>query len=74
MLNYKAIVKSEQIFNKSVSEKVQQLSTDIEKAEDESEMYKIVTDFYRTYGVGRFGLNKANLQSKSQYENTRQSR
>ena len=59
VLNYKAIVKSEQIFNKSVSEKVQQLSTDIEKAEDESEMYKIVTDFYRTYGVGKFGLNKA---------------
>lgn len=22
-------------------------------------MYKIVTDFYRTYGVGKFGLNKA---------------
>lgn len=59
MVNYKAIVKSEQIFNKSVSEKVQKLSSDIEKAEDETEMYKIVTDFYRTYGVGKFGLNKA---------------
>ena len=59
VVNYKAIVKSEQIFNKSVSEKVQKLSSDIEKAEDETEMYKIVTDFYRTYGVGKFGLNKA---------------
>ena len=70
VLNYKAIVKSEQIFNKSVSEKVQQLSTDIEKAEDESEMYKIVTDFYRTYGVGKFGLNKAFRVNHN--ENTRQ--
>ena len=57
--NYEAIVKSEQIFNKSVSEKVQELSASIEGARDEEEMYDIVTDFYKVYGVGKFGLNKA---------------
>ncbi len=59
ILNYKAVVKSEQIFNKSVSEKVQELSALIEDAADEEEMYRIVTDFYKRYGVGKFGLNKA---------------
>ncbi|MDD7403934.1 MAG: ATP-binding protein [Butyribacter sp.] len=59
ILNYKAVVKSEQIFNKSVSEKVQELSCAIEEAKDEVQMYQIVTDFYKRYGVGKFGLNKA---------------
>ena len=31
----------------------------IEEAADEEDMYRIVTDFYRDYGVGMFGLNKA---------------
>lgn len=57
--NYSAVVKSEQIMNKSVSEKVQYLSQSIEGAANEEEMYRIVTDFYRTYGVGKLGLNKA---------------
>ncbi|MBR6700765.1 MAG: ATP-binding protein [Firmicutes bacterium] len=57
--NYEAVVKKERIFNKSVSEKVQLLSKRIEEASDEAEMYDIVTDFYKTYGVGKLGLNKA---------------
>lgn len=57
--DYEAVVKSGQIFNKSVSEKVQQLSRAIEQAEDGAEMYQIITDFYKKYGVGNFGLNKA---------------
>lgn len=57
--NYKAVVKNEQIFNRSVSEKVQELSGSIENAKDEDEIYKIITGFYQTYGVGKFGLNKA---------------
>lgn len=59
ILDYKAVGKSEQIFNKSVSEKVQELSLEIEKAADEKQMYEIVTGFYKKYGVGKFGLNKA---------------
>lgn len=57
--NYNAVVKSEQIFNKNISEKVQQLSYAIEQTKDDKELYQIVTDFYKAYGVGEFGLNKA---------------
>jgi hypothetical protein len=59
ILDYKAVVKSEQIYNKSVSEKVQQLSAMIEKASGDEELYQVITEFYRDYGVGKFGLNKA---------------
>nr|WP_319374623.1 ATP-binding protein [uncultured Methanobacterium sp.] len=57
--DYDAVVKSEQIFNRSVSEKVQKLSHAIEQAKNDDEVYKAVTDFYRVYGVGEFGLNNA---------------
>lgn len=56
---YTAVVKKEQIFNRNVSEKVQELSRAIENARDEAEVYACVTDFYARYGVGKFGLNKA---------------
>ena len=57
--NYHAVGKKERVYNRSVSEKVQALSCRIEEAADEEDMYRIVTDFYRDYGVGMFGLNKA---------------
>lgn len=56
---YQAVEKKEQIYNKSVSEKVQELSSSIEKAKTGEEMFSIVTEFYGHYGVGMFGLNKA---------------
>lgn len=57
--DYKAIVKKELMYNKNVSEKVQMLSGRLEKAGDENEFFNAVTEFYRAYGVGMFGLNKA---------------
>lgn len=57
--HYKAIGKKERMYNKNVSEKVQAVSHQIEQAEDENEIFKIITDFYKAYGVGMFGLNKA---------------
>ena len=57
--NYKAIVKKELMYNKNVSEKVQALSERLEQAADEKEFFDIVTGFYKDYGVGMFGLNKA---------------
>lgn len=59
ILDYKAVVKSGHISNKSVSSKVQELSESIENATDEGQIYNIVTDFYKKYGVGKLGLNKA---------------
>lgn len=57
--NYKAIVKKELMYNKNVSEKVQALSEKLENAKDEEEFFAGVTGFYKDYGVGMFGLNKA---------------
>ena len=57
--NYKAIVKKELMYNKNVSEEVQALSEKLENAKDEEEFFAGVTGFYKDYGVGMFGLNKA---------------
>lgn len=56
---YKAIGKPELMYNKNVSEKVQALSMKLETAKDEEEFFHVVTDFYKAFGVGMFGLNKA---------------
>jgi len=57
--DYKAIAKKELMYNKNVSEKIIALSAELEKANDENEFFDSVTSFYRDYGVGMFGLNKA---------------
>jgi predicted AAA+ superfamily ATPase len=59
ILNYKAIVKNGKRYNKNVSDKVKMLSSQIENAKDENDIFQLVTDFYKDYGVGKFGLNKA---------------
>lgn len=57
--NYKAIEKKELMYNKNVSEKIIALSSKLEQAKDENEFFDCVTAFYKDYGVGMFGLNKA---------------
>lgn len=57
--NYKAIGKSELMYNHNVSEKVQVLSEQLEHTANEHEFFECVTNFYKAYGVGMFGLNKA---------------
>lgn len=57
--NYKAIGKKELMYNKNVSEKVIALSEKLEKATDENDFFDCVTQFYKDFGVGMFGLNKA---------------
>ncbi len=57
--HYHSIAKKELMYNKSVSDKIIALSRQLESAADEDEFFKYVTDFYRDYGVGMFGLNKA---------------
>ena len=57
--NYKAIGKPELMYNKNVSEKVRTLSKRLELSKDEKEFFEHVTNFYKDYGVGMFGLNKA---------------
>lgn len=57
--DYRAIGKKDLMYNKNVSEKVQALSLELEKAKDEHEFFDCVTGFYKDFGVGMFGLNKA---------------
>ena len=57
--DYQAVQKSEQMYNQNVSEKVRELSERLETAKNADEFFAYVTDFYRAYGVGMFGLNKA---------------
>lgn len=57
--DYTAITKPELMYNKNVSEKVRTLSRTLAAAPDVDEFFAGVTAFYRDYGVGMFGLNKA---------------
>lgn len=59
LTHYQAIGKPELMYNKNVSEKVQALSEQLEQTQNEEEFFTCVTNFYRDYGVGMFGLNKA---------------
>jgi predicted AAA+ superfamily ATPase len=57
--HYQAIEKKELMYNRNVSEKVRALSRRLEKRLDAEGFFEEITGFYRDYGVGMFGLNKA---------------
>ena len=57
--NYRAISKPELMYNKNVSEKVQALSDTLAAATDADAFFDGITAFYKDFGVGMFGLNKA---------------
>lgn len=59
LTQYRAIEKRERRYNKTVSEKVRALSRALSAARDEEAFFRIVTEFYRQWGVGLFGLNRA---------------
>lgn len=57
--NYHSLPKKEQMYNQNVSEKVRYISDSVSAAADVEQVFSIMTDFYKRYGVGMFGLNKA---------------
>ncbi|MBE5946779.1 MAG: ATP-binding protein [Lachnospiraceae bacterium] len=57
--NYTSLPKKEQMYNQNVSEKVRYVSDKISQASNIDEVFEIMTEFYKKYGVGMFGLNKA---------------
>lgn len=57
--DYRAISKPELMYNKNVSEKVHTLSRRLADAKNVEEFFNGITRFYKDYGVGMFGLNKA---------------
>lgn len=65
---YQAIPKKEMMYNKNVSEKVQELSNQLAAAQDKEAFFDCITEFYKQYGVGMFGLNKAFRLGKADSE------
>ena len=59
LTNYRSIPKKVQHFNKSVGDKVKELQHALAASEDAGDVFDAVTGFYKKYGVGQFGLNKA---------------
>ncbi len=59
LTNYQAVQKREEIVNASVSAKVIHLMEEMDKADNVESLYNVLTDFYKTYGVGALGLNRA---------------
>ena len=59
LTDYQSVPKAEKNYYRSVSEKVKALSEKLAEAKDENEFFDLVTEFYRLYGVGMFGLNRA---------------
>ena len=59
LTHYTAIPKKEQMYYRTVSEKVQALSAAIDAAASAEEVFTLVTAHYRQCGVGMFGLNRA---------------
>ncbi len=59
LLQYRSIPKQERMYNRNVSEKVRALSDKLAAVEDVDAFFDAVVGFYRDYGVGMFGLNKA---------------
>ena len=59
ILNYQAVVKNKKQYNKNVSDKIKELALEINNSKDECEVFDKVTTFYKNYGVGLLGLNKA---------------
>lgn len=57
--HYEAIDKPELMYNGNVSEKVRGLAEKLAEASDDETFFRLVTGFYKDYGVGNFGLNKA---------------
>lgn len=59
LTDYHSMAKDENTYNKSVSEKVKELAQELSSALDGDGFFRVLTDFYKKYGVGKFGLNKA---------------
>lgn len=56
---YTSIPKTEQQYNRNVSDKIRSLSKKIAGCKDSRGVFDCVTAFYKDYGVGMFGMNKA---------------
>ncbi len=71
LTDYHAISKTEQRYNRQVSDMVRSVSSLLAEAENADQFYDIITSHYRQFGVGMIGLNAA-FRIRSLAQNTLQ--
>ncbi|HIZ43952.1 MAG TPA: ATP-binding protein [Firmicutes bacterium] len=57
--HYESTGTHSQVFNRRIRDNIQNLSVALSKAGTPENWLDIITDFYRRFGVGKFGLHKA---------------
>ena len=59
LATYRPSVQESRVFNRRIRDRLVSLAVQLEEAEDVDVFQRHVIDFYREYGVGKLGLNKA---------------
>lgn len=57
--NYRGFTKDSRVFNKRIRDRIVELSKSLGLAQDVGRFQAVATEFYKEFGVGKFGLNKA---------------
>ncbi|MBR5578915.1 MAG: ATP-binding protein [Lachnospiraceae bacterium] len=66
-LDYHASSQESKIYNSRIRDRIMSLTARFEKAESAAKMKEYLTEFYKEYGVGKFGLHKAfRIQQKNE--------
>lgn len=59
LLNYQASTQESRVYNKRICERICELAARFQSDNTPEEMKETLTEFYRDYGVGKFGLHKS---------------
>ena len=59
LLDYQGAGELGKLFDRRIRSRICELAVKLAQAEDQNIFQEIVTEFYREYGVGKFGLHKA---------------
>ena len=59
MESYENPSEDSRVFNRRIRDRIVELAAALEQTQDEAQFQACVTEFYREFGVGKFGLNKA---------------
>ena len=57
--DYKAIPKSERVYNRDISSQVCRLRAELDTAADAKVFFDLITGYYRQYGFGSFAMSRA---------------